>query len=475
MIEVEDPERVIFTFNCTDALNLAIHGFLRAGDHVVTSTAEHNSVLRPLRWLEDKGKIQVTRVECDPIGWVDPDLISTAIRTNTKLIILTHVSNVTGTIQPVLEVLRIAHERGVFFLLDAAQSLGHLPVSVKDLGVDLLAAAGHKGLLGPLGTGLLYIREGLESLLDSVRQGGTGSTSFDDHQPLTLPGKYESGNPNALGLVGLGAGVEFLTQRGLERISQDESALTTRLIGGFAQIPGVRIHGAPANAQRLGVVSITLAGRSSTEVAAILDQTFGVQVRAGYHCAALIHDALGTRDYEGTVRFSVGPFNTEEDVDRAVEAVDAIARADSPTIASPMACACVAAASEPAAHPGQGTRTVRGVYGNVSEIPGMRELWELTLGDPLVVIAVLDGAVDLSHPCFEGANLTYLPTAVPVVAESGPASQHGTRVASLIFGQHDSPIKGVAPRCRGIIVPIFRDGDDGSIALAHRPTWREHC
>jgi len=356
-------------------------------------------------------------------------------------------------------------------LLDAAQSLGHLPVSVKDLGVDLLAAAGHKGLLGPLGTGLLYIRKGLESLLDSVRQGGTGSASFDDHQPLTLPGKYESGNPNAPGLVGLGAGAEFLTQRGLVRISQDESALTARLISAFAQIPGVRIHGAPANAQRLGVVSITFADRSSTEVAAILDQTYGVQVRAGYHCAALIHDALGTRDSEGTVRFSVGPFNTEEDIDSDIEAVEAIAQGESPTIASPRACACVAAASGPAPGPGQPTSSVGGAYGNVSEIPGIRELWEHTLGDPGITIAVLDGSVDLAHPCFEGAFVEEVPALVSMSVGRGIASRHGTAVASILFGQHQSPIRGISPRCKALVIPIYGDSDAlESPRCSHRAT-----
>ena len=471
LIHAGSASQVIFTFNCTDALNLAIHGILRGDDHVVTSTAEHNSVLRPLRWLEDRGAIRVTRVPCDSTGWVDPDGIRAAIRTDTKLIALTHVSNVTGTIQPINEVAQLAQDRGVLFLLDAAQSLGHMHVSVKQLGIDLLVAAGHKGLMGPLGTGLLYIRDGLESLVDCVRQGGTGSASFDDHQPLTLPSKYESGNPNAPGLVGLGAAVSYLVQRGVDSIEEYEHRLSSRLIEGFAGTPGVKIHGVPANGRRLGVVSITLSDRRSIDMAAMLDRRYGIQVRAGYHCAALIHDALGTRATEGTVRFSVGPFNTEEDVERAVEAVDAIARAASPTIASPTACACVAAASLPSRDPA--TETARRAYASVSEIPGMSELWELTLGDPRVVIAVLDGAVDLSQSCFDGADLTYLPTFVPAAAESGRVSRHGTRVAGLIFGQHDSPLKGIAPRCRGIIVPIFRDRDDGSIALARRLTWHE--
>ena len=296
LIHAGSASQVIFTFNCTDALNLAIHGILRGDDHVVTSTAEHNSVLRPLRWLEDRGGIRVTRVPCDPNGWVDPDGIRTAIRTDTKLIALTHVSNVTGTIQPINEVAQIARDRGMLFLVDAAQSMGHMPLSVEELGADLLAAAGHKGLLGPLGTGLLYIREGLETLVDPVRQGGTGSASYDDRQPLTLPTKYESGNPNAPGLVGLGAAVDYLSQRGIAEIHRHESALTSRLLGGLAEISGVRIHGAPADGRRLGVVSITLADQSSPEVAAILDQEYQIQVRAGIHCAALIHDELGTPD-----------------------------------------------------------------------------------------------------------------------------------------------------------------------------------
>jgi len=330
---------------------------------------------------------------------------------------------------------------------------------LKDLGVDLLAGAGHKGLLGPLGTGLLYIREGLESLLDSVRQGGTGSASFDDRQPLSLPNKYESGNPNALGLVGLGAGVDFLTQRGLASISQHESALTARLIDGLAEIPGVRIHGAPANDRRLGVVSITLADRSTTQVAAILDQEHNIQVRAGYHCAALVHRALGTIEREGTVRFSVGPFNSEQDIGTALKAVREIACGTTQTPQIPVKPPCVAATNLDEGASSKATAADVGV--SVDQIPGMTELWSHTYGDPEIYIAILDGAVDLLHPSLIGKK-DLVQKDILSRARSGDLQPtlHGTHIASVIFGQHDSPVRGIAPQCRGLIIPIY--SDDGT-------------
>ena len=226
LIGAESLERIIFCFNGTDALNLAIHGTLKQGDHVVTSVVEHNSVLRPLRWLEDRGTIEVARVKCDPVGIVAPDDIEKAIKPNTKLIVLTHASNVVGAIQLAKDVGSLARKRGILFLLDAAQTIGCLRVDVKELQADLVAGAGHKGLLGPLGTGFLYIRTGCESQVESVKQGGTGSASSQDRQPRTLPEKYESGNLNVPGLIGLQAGIEYLTSRGIEEIRRHSEALT---------------------------------------------------------------------------------------------------------------------------------------------------------------------------------------------------------------------------------------------------------
>jgi cysteine desulfurase family protein len=328
LIGAARPEQVVFTLNGTDALNLAIHGSLRPGDHVVTSVVEHNSVLRPLRQLEDAGQITVTRVGCDVAGMIDPSAIRAAIQPNTRLVALVHASNVTGAIQPIADVGLIARKAGTLFLVDAAQSLGHLPISVADANIDLLAAPGHKGLLGPLGTGVLYVREGIEDRLHSVRQGGTGSRSEEDRQPDALPDKYEAGNLNALGIIGLAAGVEWLTQRGINDVRRHEMELTARLLDGLRGIAGVRIFG-PADRQRqVGVVSLTVEGYDPQELAAALDAAARVQVRAGLHCAPLMHRALGTLERGGTIRASVGPFNTAEDVDTAVTAVREMASAN---------------------------------------------------------------------------------------------------------------------------------------------------
>jgi selenocysteine lyase/cysteine desulfurase len=231
-------------------------------------------------------------------------------------------------VQPVAEVGQIAREQGARFLVDAAQSLGHVPLSVREMQIDLLAAPGHKGLLGPLGTGFLYIRPGVETELQSIRQGGTGSHSDEDRQPDDLPDKYEPGNLNAMGIYGLRAGLDYVCGRGVEQIRTHAQRLTLRLLDALAEIRGVRIYG-PSDADRqVGVVSITVEGCSPTEVAAILDARFGVQVRAGVHCAPRMHEVLGTLAQGGTVRFSLGPFNTEDHIDSAVAAVSDIAAAE---------------------------------------------------------------------------------------------------------------------------------------------------
>ncbi len=307
-----DPQRVIFTFNGTDSLNLALHGLLQPGDHLVTTVAEHNSVLRPVRHLEQQHQITVTRVGCDSSGWVDPDEIARALRRPTRLVALVHASNVTGVIQSAEIVGRLAHEAGALFLLDAAQTLGHIPVDVQELSVDLLAASGHKSLLGPLGTGVLYVAPGVEQQLLSVRQGGTGSRSDEDHQPDSLPDKYESGNLNVPALFGLAAGLEYLQTRGLQNIRQHELLLVDQLLTDLAAIAGVTLYGPTQADQRCGVVSLNVEGFDPRELAALLDSARRIQTRAGLHCAPLIHQALGTAPGGGTLRLSVGPFNTPE-------------------------------------------------------------------------------------------------------------------------------------------------------------------
>jgi cysteine desulfurase family protein len=325
LLGAESPERLVFTFNCTDSLNLALHGLLGSGDHVVTSQVDHNSVLRPLRELHRRLGVELTHVPVDATGKTKPEDFQRALRPNTRLIALIHASNVTGTIQPIADVGQIAHRAGALFLVDAAQTVGHLPINLRDLPIDLLACPGHKGLLGPLGTGLLYSRPGVEAHLNSLRQGGTGTRSEDDVQPESLPDKYESGNHNAPGLMGLEAAVSWITERGIEPIQQHEHALIRQLLEGLARFPGVRLFGPAKLEDRVGVVSIAVQGTDPQTVAAILDQTFGIEVRAGLHCAPGAHRAIGSFESGGTVRLSVGPFTTTADIDAAIEALGQIA------------------------------------------------------------------------------------------------------------------------------------------------------
>jgi cysteine desulfurase / selenocysteine lyase len=321
LFNAERPERIVFTFNGTDSLNLALHGLLARGDHVVTSTLEHNSVLRPLRELQTHRGVEVSYLEPGASGRIDPLHVRSALRPNTKLVALIHASNVTGTIQPIADVGEIARAAGALFLVDAAQSAGHVPIDVTQLPLDLLACPGHKGLLGPLGTGLLYLRSGVEERVASLRQGGTGSQSEDDAQPASLPDKYESGNHNAPGLCGLEAALVFLHQQGPAAIHRHEQALTQRFLDGLAAIPSVQTYGDSTAENRVGVVSLTHAEYEPHILATILDETFQIQTRAGLHCAPGVHRHLGTFETGGTVRFSVGPFTTTDDIDAALSAL----------------------------------------------------------------------------------------------------------------------------------------------------------
>jgi cysteine desulfurase family protein len=325
LIGADHAKQIVFTFNGTGALNLAIHGLLRVGDHAICTDADHNSVLRPLRHLEEHHGVEVTRVTCDSSGRVDPDGVHRALRPNTRLVVMLHASNVTGVIEPAADVAEIAHQQGALFLLDAAQSLGHWPVSAKELKVDLLAAPGHKGLLGPLGTGFLYIREGIEREIVSVVQGGTGTQSNEDRQPESVPDKFESGNHNMPGLVGLAASANWLESRGVQSICQHEKELGDQLRERLRRIPGVKLHGPAHGEPAVAVVSISIEGYDPQEAAAVLDSAFRVQVRAGLHCAGRLHAALGTLQRGGTIRFSAGVFNTQADIDAAVAAVEEIA------------------------------------------------------------------------------------------------------------------------------------------------------
>jgi len=326
LLGAESPERIVFTFNATDSLNLALYGLLRPGDHVVTSVIEHNSVLRPLRHLADRG-VTVTYVGADAEGRVSPAAVEQALQKNTRLVALIHASNVTGTIQPIDRVGEIARSAGAFLLVDAAQTAGHLPIDVARSPIDLLACAGHKGLLGPLGTGILYVRTGLEEHLQSVRQGGTGTNSQDDHQPDQLPEKYEAGNHNVPGLFGLEAALAWLEERTVAEVCRHERQLTARLLDALAGLPRLRIYGPKSIEDRVGVVSVTLDGMDPQELAAVLDDSFGIETRAGLHCAPGAHRRLGTFAGGGTLRLSPGAFTTEAEIAAAASALRAVASA----------------------------------------------------------------------------------------------------------------------------------------------------
>jgi len=320
------PHRVIFAFNGTDALNMAIQGCLSPGSHVVTTAAEHNSVLRPLRWLEEQGSVSVSRATCDEQGIIKIDDLRGLLRKDTKLVVVSHASNVTGAIQPVEQIAELLDDHEALLLVDAAQTAGHLSCDLNALGADILATSGHKGLLGPLGTGILAIGEGVEERLKGYRFGGTGTESEEDRQPDSLPEKYESGNLNIPGIAGLRAGLEYLSERGVETLRQHTIALSEQMLDALTVIPGVTILGPSSPKSRMGVVSLTVSGYDPQEVAAVLDSAYQIEVRSGLHCAPEMHRSLGTFP-SGTVRFSFGAFNTPEDVAAAVDAVAEISRA----------------------------------------------------------------------------------------------------------------------------------------------------
>jgi cysteine desulfurase family protein len=314
----EGPERFIFTLNATDALNMAFKGVLAEGDHVITTNLEHNSVSRPLRAMELAGHVSLTRLQADGGGTLDPGLVRSAITPRTRLIALTHASNVLGTIQPVGEVGRIAREHDLLFLVDAAQTAGVLPIDLQDLFIDLLAFPGHKALYGPTGTGALYV--GSRAKLRAWREGGTGGDSSNETQPLELPHFLEGGTPNVLGIAGLAAGVEYITSRGIQEIRNHEVALIDRLQRRLMEINGIKVYAHNQWERRVATLSFSSTSLPAAELGGVLDQAFEIAVRPGLHCAPYIHRALGTFP-EGTVRVSPGAFSTDEDIDRLVGAL----------------------------------------------------------------------------------------------------------------------------------------------------------
>src|SRR4051794_13944563 len=329
----ERPEHFVFTLNCSDALNLAIKGLIDPSEknHAICTHIDHNSILRPLHALAERGWVEQTRVPVEgATGLVDPDEIRRAIRPDTRLIAVTHVSNVTGTVQPVREIGRIAREAGVPLVVDAAQSAGHLPIDVQADCIDLLAAPGHKGLLGPLGTGFLYIRPGLEQTLRSIREGGTGSVSEQAVQPDFLPDKYEPGSHNAIGIAGLSEGVRWLTEQTVEKLAEHEADLVRTFLEGVSGVDGLTYYGPPGVRHRIGVFSVRVDGYDPHELSAVLEASYGILTRSGIHCAPLAHAAIGTAAAGGTTRFSFGPFLTKQDVKYATDALAEIASTREP-------------------------------------------------------------------------------------------------------------------------------------------------
>jgi cysteine desulfurase family protein len=309
--------RICFTANATEALNLALKGLLKAGDHAVCSSMEHNAVWRPLVELSSQG-VQFAIAPAQEDGRVAPASVLQALRPETRVIVLPHASNVNGAVNPIAEIGSLARERKIPLLVDASQTAGSLPIDVEAMQIDLLAFPGHKGLLGPQGTGGLFIREPL--LLEALKVGGTGSNSSSPFVPDYVPDRYESGTLNTPGIAGLEAGVRHILEQGVEEIQRREWRLTRRLLEGLAGAPRLRLYGPPSSTLRAPVVSFNLGGKDPVVVAEQLDRKYGVACRPGLHCAYLAHRTLGT-EKTGTVRFSLGYCTTEREIDEAIRAV----------------------------------------------------------------------------------------------------------------------------------------------------------
>jgi len=318
-----DTERVIFTANATDALNIALQGMLKQGDHVVSTRLEHNSVLRPLFHMHQKGIINYDLVPFDSRGFVDPDEVAEALRADTRLVCVSHASNVLGTIQPVREIGRRCADRGVPLLIDAAQTSGVVPIDMRSWGVSAMAFTGHKSMLAPTGIGGLVLDTGLE--IEPTRFGGTGVDSKTLVHTPTFPHRLEAGTLNLLGIIGLSEAVDFLLEEGIEAIHAREIRLLRKLRDGLARIQGIELYCAEELTDHVAILLINVKEMEPEDLCAILDGDFNICVRVGLQCAPFAHEGLGTSP-RGAVRFSFGPFNTEEDVDRAVEAMAHITR-----------------------------------------------------------------------------------------------------------------------------------------------------
>lgn len=321
LFHVRNPNDIAFAANTTTALNTAILGFVRAGDHIVCTAVEHNSVRRPLEWLKEKKGVTVTYVATEADGTMDPMRLKENLTANTRLVIVNHSSNLLGSILPLQEIGEIVRSHGAALLVDAAQSAGVLPIDVDAFGIDMLAFPGHKALYGPQGTGGLYISPAID--VEPLVLGGTGSQSEEIQQPRVRPDRYESGTVNAPGIVGLGAGLDYVLHETMESIHNKEWEQTQLIMEGLLELEGIRILGPALGKERTGIVSFTAHGVESAELSYILDQHFRIAVRSGFHCSPLAHRTAGT-EQTGAVRVSVGAFTTSEEVEYFIDAMKTI-------------------------------------------------------------------------------------------------------------------------------------------------------
>jgi cysteine desulfurase / selenocysteine lyase len=326
-----DPNRLIFGYNSTDALNLALYGMLGPGDHVVTTTVEHNAVLRPLYHLAIERRVLVDHVPFDARGFVDPDAILACFRPNTKLVVLNHASNVIGTVQPVAEIGRRCKRHGVRLVVDASQTAGKIPIDVRAMNIDVLAFTGHKSLMGPTGIGGLYVQEGVD--IRQTRAGGTGVRSAHRAHLEEYPWRLEYGTPNLMGIAGLHAGVSWIQQTGLATIEAHEMKLLHMLVEGLRDHPGITMYCQDDLANHIAVMMFNINGFDAGNTGTILDVDHDIACRTGLHCAPRVHEQIGTDQIHGGVRLGIGPFNTEAEITTAIAAIREIASARQTTAA----------------------------------------------------------------------------------------------------------------------------------------------
>jgi cysteine desulfurase family protein len=318
-----DPNRLTFSYNASDSLNMIIQGLAEKGDHVITTFLEHNSVLRPLHHLKTAGIIDVSFIMFDENGYINPDDIRNAIRKNTKMVVVNHCSNVIGTIQPLAEIGKICKEKGVYFIIDASQSAGAIPIDMKAMGIDVVCFTGHKCLMGPTGIGGSYVMENVP--VRYTRFGGTGVRSASKTHLDEFPYRLEVGTLNIVGIAGLNAGVSWILNQGIDNLHKKEMALWTKLKEGLRKIENVITYCANGSENQNPVLSFNIKGIEAEDVGTMLDVDYNIACRTGLQCAPMIHEGLGTFGIHGTIRLSIGPFNTEEHIDRAIEAVKDIA------------------------------------------------------------------------------------------------------------------------------------------------------